>query len=219
MNENKLEGGFRHKVFKDLMLGLIYPAVLGNIIYILIDNLFGQLNQPSDFNVIRGIKFGLFLVTLAFYFADYLYIYFTREFQGKFFLCDLVFVSVLFFTIRYIDINRNDQLEYASPIFFCYWIFMGLYWYWDEVEKKKCESGVCIEGEIDFYERLIKWEKRCFGAILGFLIASIILNHFFNDKYLSNCLLLIVLFIITLQFWKFTIEKGKFFRQSDILKV
>src|SRR6266849_1727314 len=94
----------RQEVLKGLMLGLIYPAVLGTVMYSGLQvaiapvaaSLFGLETPPL--NDIAKAKLVLLGVTIVFYCFDYLYITFTKKFDWPFFLCGFAFIAALYIT-------------------------------------------------------------------------------------------------------------------------
>jgi hypothetical protein len=125
------------EVLKDLMLGLIYPAVLGTIMYSGLDSLFAQrFRWSGTFDCTIILKFLLLVVTLAFYICDYLYIIFTRNYRKKFFAYDLVFLFGLYLTVRVLHLPNQEPPLKAPVIAGCYFVFMWLYYRWDRLERQ-----------------------------------------------------------------------------------
>src|SRR5260370_38717785 len=83
-------------VKQELMLGLIYPAVLGTILYQLLSTLGHVLRDQYPFSAIVGIKCTLVLISIGFYVCDYLYIVFTKRYYWWSLLCDIVFILTFF---------------------------------------------------------------------------------------------------------------------------
>ena len=89
-----------NEAFKQVMLGLIYPAVLGTILYAVLGSALAPvlsilLGRSSGVIAVPWLKGILLLTTVAFYCCDYLYIMFTREFRPMFFLFDLFLLGKL----------------------------------------------------------------------------------------------------------------------------
>lgn len=199
------------KILKDLMLGLIYPAVLGNIIYILLRFIFDQantlLNNSHKFEWIVTAKFLLLIVTLAFYFCDYLYITFTNDFVKKFFWFDIVFILVLFCTIYLIHIDVPSVAPNNRWILICYFAFMFFYWMWDRYEKDRCND----DKEKDLYRRIIRWEILAMAGLLLWLGLSFIpkVGYYISEG------IFIPLALITVYFAKYTSEKRRFYKLPE----
>ena len=154
----------RGKVLKDLMLGLIYPAVLGTVMYstlqVLVDPLTVKFSPGSCLVVadsVLGLKLCFLLIAVAFYCFDYMYIMFTREFDWPFFLCDLAFLVILYITISAIGIGK-EYLPQTQWILGCYAAFMILYLVWDSYESWRCRREGASAKEKRFYLGVIIWE-------------------------------------------------------------
>src|SRR5947207_13766427 len=91
-----------NETLKKLMLELIYPAVLGTVLYTVLGAglapLLAILGGPAATVTAPLLKWILVIITLCFYGCDYLYIMFTRDFRPAFFLCDLIFLGTLYIT-------------------------------------------------------------------------------------------------------------------------
>lgn len=201
---------------QQLMLGLIYPAILGTIMYSALDALYAQLTfvlgaLGTDLRLTADsdtvLKFLLLAVTLAFYVCDYLYIMFTRRYRGLFFVLDLVFLAGLYVTVQVLDLsNKNPQP--LSPfrvgvIAFCYLGFMLLYYWWDWIDRPG-ESG----REQKLYDKVLLWEKWSIGALVVWLIAHFILANAY--QYSAAWFLLLIIGCITAFFGKYTLQKREF---------
>jgi len=205
------------KVMKDLMLGLIYPAVLGSILYLCLDQFAFQFStlwnkglehsfQLYESNV--GWKFFLLLLTLAFYIFDYLYITFTNEYRWWFFFFDLFFVVALYFTVFCIDITHYVTQPNYKVILFFYFSFMFLYWIWDAAERRtvKEEKGDKDE-EYRMYTYIIRWEGIATLAILVMWVISLKLD----SQNVAKWTTLVLLLPITVCFGIFSIWKKRFY--------
>jgi hypothetical protein len=201
------------------MLGLIYPAVLGSILYLCLDQITYQVSTiwntwPSPmnwpYNPVLGDKFILLLITLAFYVFDYLYITFTNEYRFLFFIFDLIFVLALYFTVSCIDIQGGSKtLPNYKAILIYYALFMVLYLIWDLFERAavmKRPSGGTGE-EYKLYTAIVIWEV-CSIVAIGFCFPSTSSFHYTPGQ---NQQILITLFVITTLFGLFAIWKKKFY--------
>src|ERR1700704_1299735 len=118
-------------VNQELMLGLIYPAVLGTILYQLLQTFSHLLRGQYPLNAIVCIKCVLLIVSIGFYVSDYFYIVFTKRYYWWSFLCDVVFLLVLYATVIAIDVDNPSSLPHNKIILLCYFIFLFVYLAWD----------------------------------------------------------------------------------------
>ncbi len=152
----------RSRFFKNLSLGLIYPAILGNIFYII---LYVMINW-SIYDSMRDfrIKFALLMITMVFYVGDYLYTYFTYNYKRWMFVFTLVFATVLLWTLQSIHLTTiKSEMKHAADIpsiVLSYFVFIILYLIWDIFEKRSAKDP----EENKFYKRAIIWE--CISAAL-----------------------------------------------------
>src|SRR6266849_3019857 len=97
----------RNEAIKQLMLGLVYPAVLGTVLYAVLGTalapLLALLLGKSTVPLVPLLKVVLLVTTVLFYCFDYLYIMFTREFRPLFFVFDLTLLVGLYVTFSMID--------------------------------------------------------------------------------------------------------------------
>ena len=193
--------------FKQLMLGLVYPAVLGTVLYTVLgaalDPFLSVLLGHSRTVGAPWVKWVLLLTTVAFYCCDYLYIMFTRQFSVAFFLCDLVLLAGLYITVLTIDIttavfpHRNLVLVAA-----CYLGFMVLYLMWDLFERFNTGD----RAEQRFYNKVIYWESSSILIVVAWLV-------FDNQR---NALLAVLLLLITIRFAVLAMQKRVFYKESFI---
>ena len=158
----------RQQVLKGLMLGLIYPAVLGTVMFAGMQVAIAPVAafvigaETHALDSITWAKLTLLGITILFYCFDYLYITFTKKFDWPFFFCDLAFIVVLYVTVYAIDL---EQLSPDSPhlraIWLCYSCFMILYLLWDVYERRRCPDP----AERTFYTYVILWELLSLGAL------------------------------------------------------
>ena len=196
---------------KNIMLGLIYPAILGNIIYITLTVLNNQASFEHEayFNT----KFTLLLITGAFYFFDYLYIYFTYNFRWWMVFLNMVFVWTLFQTFQKIHLSTNaNEAKLAPEIFKILWfylVYIVVYLAWDFFEKTKTTDL----PEKRMYTWIVRWEA--FSILL--LISCIYLydQSKYLLKYRTN-LSLVILAVLTISFGFFDVWKYKFWRKYII---
>lgn len=203
------------KVLKDLMLGLIYPAVLGTVMYsvlqVMADPLVVRLGfsasiptEPSD--PLVKIKVCLLLVTVLFYCFDYLYIMFTRNFNWLFFFCDIAFLVTLHVTVSAIGLGRPYPPQVLA-ILCCYTIFIVVYLIWDGYELWRCRTGHEVEGERAFYHGVIVWEVL---SLIGLGLGLWLLDESLADAQI----MLGTIAVVTGFFGYFALRKRKFMADS-----
>lgn len=162
-----------NELLKQLMLGLIYPAVLGSILYFTLDAVLGPIASLFTGQVsgqpIGALKFWLLGITLTFYCCDYVYIMFTKEPRFLFFLLDLAFLATLYLTFLAIDVRAGASTEpHIQLILWCYCVFIGLYLVWDVIGKLTCEPR---SAERHYYTWVIVWEVTSLVAF-GYCLYS-----------------------------------------------
>jgi len=210
-------GVSRNRALQNLMTGLIYPAVLGTILFSVLQLAESNIRTAFGFgqyvfSYMMTLKFLLLLVTLAFYVCDYLYAIYTRDYIPKFFVLDSVFVIFLYATVRVIDIEGGETLEKGWLLALIYMIFMLFYRWWDGGERRNCiaHPEKCMPGEENFYGRVLKWERR---SIVWLAACFLLLLRWQNSATLT--LFLIVLGAVTRRFWRYAWEKKSFYFDPD----
>ena len=127
---------------KHLMLELLYPAVLGAIIYLILSYfgtpfaeryLFGS--RDASLSKVTYLQIALLSITIFFYCIDYLYVMFTKRYNGLFFVFDLSFLIVL-----YVTFTKEYHLPNVKVIVLCYATFLALYFVWDLRENFRCTN-------------------------------------------------------------------------------
>ncbi|HEY0427727.1 MAG TPA: GNAT family N-acetyltransferase [Pyrinomonadaceae bacterium] len=191
---------------KKLMIGLIYPAILGNIIYIILTFIFTQDERYT-------VKFVLLLITAFFYLFDYLYIYFTYDFKWWMFILDLIFVIGLFFTYQNLHFPLNSSKNDIAPpnlfmILICYAVFILLYLIWDSIEKKNSKTS-----EKSMYKWIVWWEI----ISLSLLGINIVLQFLaILSSYNKSIVVIWTLIFITIGFGRINWEKYKFWNANEL---
>ena len=174
------------------MLGLIYPAVLGTILYQLFFTLAHVLREQIPLSAILLIKSALVIISIGFYVCDYLYIVFTKRYYTWAFLCDIVFLLALYATVIAIDVDNPRNLPHNRVILFCYFIFLLVYLIWDGYEFRTLPRG----RERNFYRSVMFWELLGLFVIGVFeIIAFVWKNHF-----MISIVTIIILSIVTIWF-------------------
>ncbi len=136
------------------MLGLIYPAVLGTILYQLLFTIAHVLREQYPLSAIVWIKWTLVVVSIGFYVCDYLYIVFTKRYYWWSFLCDVVFLLAFYATAIAIDVDNPRKPPHNRVILLCYFIFLLVYLLWDGYEFLTLPRG----KEREFYRSVVSWE-------------------------------------------------------------
>ena len=174
------------------MLGLIYPAVLGTILYQLFFTIAHVLREQYPLTVIDCIKWTLVVISLGFYICDYLYIVFTKRYYWWAFLCDVVFLLALYATAIAIDVDNPRSLPHNKVILLCYFVFLLVYLIWDGYEFLNLPRG----KERNLYRAFVFWELP--GLVL---IGSLeIVALFWSNNSMTSILTIITLTIITIWF-------------------
>lgn len=213
------------KILKDVMLGLIYPAVLGTILYNTADEFAKQFtdilkyifkeHSPYSISFPLTYKFMITSVSLAFYAADYLYLMFTKVYRWWFFVYDMTFVCFLYLTIYLIDIKTDGAYPSMFYILLIYLLFFVMYIQWDISEKKRVEnelqrttnqtSSIELQAEFNLYKKIVLWEICSIVVIVVLLIANSISSH--STTLWSDFL---ALTLITCFFWSYTLKRRRF---------
>ena len=175
-----------------LMLDLIYPAVLGTILYQLFFTIAHVLREQYPLTAILWIKWTLVVISIGFYVCDYLYIIFAKRYYWWSFLCDIVFLLALYATIIAIDVDNPIRPPNHKVILLCYLIFLLVYLVWDGYEFFTLPRG----KEKDFYRSVVSWELQGLFVIGALeIIALVWSNHF-----MMSILTIIILSIVTICF-------------------
>src|SRR6202171_4373151 len=176
-------------VRQELMLGLIYPAVLGTILYQLFFTIAHVLREQYPLTSIFWLKGTLVFISIVFYVCDYLYIVFTKRYYWWSFLCDVVFLLALYATVIAIDVDNPHGLPRNKVILFCYFIFLMVYLVWDGYEFLSLPRG----KERDFYRSVVTWELPWLFVIGVFEIIALLWNNHFMISILTIIILSIVM--------------------------
>src|SRR5947209_13581362 len=159
-------------VRQQLMLGLIYPALLVTILCQLLLTLAHILREQYPLSAIIWIKYMLVVISIGFYVCDYLYIVFTKRYYWWSFLCDIVFLLALYATVIAIDVDNPHSLPHNKVVLFCYFIFLTVYLVWDGYEFLNLPRG----KERDFYRSVVTWELPWLLVIGVFEIIALLWN-------------------------------------------
>lgn len=179
-------------VRQELMLDLIYPAVLGTILYQLFFTIAHILREQYPLTAILWIKWTLVVISLGFYICDYLYIVFTKRYYWWAFLCDIVFLLALYATVIAIDVDNPRSLPHNKVILFCYFIFLLVYLLWDGYEFLTLPRG----KERDFYRSVVSWELPWLLVIGVFEIIALL----WTNQLMISIVTTLILSIVTIWF-------------------
>jgi hypothetical protein len=174
------------------MLGLIYPAVLGTILFQLLETFAHLLRGQYPLNAIICIKCALLIVSIGFYVSDYLYIFFSKRYYWVFFFFDVVFLITLYTTVIAIDVDNPISLPHNKVILLCYLVFLLFYLLWDGYEFRTLPRG----KERDFYRSVVFWELSWLLVIGVFEIIALA----WNNHLMISILTLVMLSIVTVWF-------------------
>ncbi|MDX6614705.1 MAG: hypothetical protein QOD75_3891 [Blastocatellia bacterium] len=174
------------------MLGLIYPAVLGTILYQLFFTIAHVLREQYPLSAIVWIKWTLVVISIGFYVCDYLYIVFTKGYYWWSFVCDIVFLLAFYATVISIDVDNPRSLPHNKVILFCYFIFLLVYLVWDGHEFLTLPRG----KERDFYRAVVFWELPWLVVIGVFEIIALA----WNNHLMISILTIVILSIVTIWF-------------------
>lgn len=165
----------RQRALRQLMLELLYPAVLGAVIFSLFEKTIlplvqGYLFRSSQGSVeaATGVQITLLVITAAFYCVDYLYVMFSKNYDWAFFLCDIAFLVGLYVTVTAIGLSGAPRHPpYLRWILVMYCFFLLLYLWWDWSERRKCTG----KDERRWYSGILAWEVISLLALVALILA------------------------------------------------
>jgi hypothetical protein len=193
---------------QEIMLALIYPAVLGTILYELFDTVAQMVKGQSPFNLIVCLKCCLLVIAIGFYVADYLYIVFSKRYYWWAFLCDIAFLLTLYVIVIAIDVDNPYNLPHNRIILLCAFIFLLVYLIWDGYEFLTLPVG----QERAFYRSVVYWELPSLIVIGVFGIISL----FWTNQLMISILTTTILSIVTIWFGFLVSRMRRFhWRSSD----
>lgn len=151
MSEASPRKAIVRKLLWDLMTNLIYPAVLGTVLYIALD-VAARVIPPIfsaawrlrrlPFDARLAAKIALLSVTLLFYCCDYLYLRFTMRFKIRFFIYDLFFLINLYLAVVFMHLGEHDtEAPRSLFISLSFLLFMFFYLWWDLEEIGDLRKG------------------------------------------------------------------------------
>lgn len=184
------------------MLGLIYPAVLGTILYQLFFTIGHVLRGQYPATAILWIKWILVVISIGFYVCDYLYIAFTKRYYWWSFLCDIVFLLAFYAAVIAVDVDNPTRPPNHKVILLCYLVFLLVYLVWDGYEFRTLPRG----RERDFYRAVVGWELPSLLVIGLFEIITLL----WNNHFMISIVTIIILSIVTIWFGLLVSRMRKF---------
>lgn len=195
----------KRNIGRILMIGLIYPAVLGLIMYsflgIILEGLLRGTKtgflQQSSFEI--AMKSLLLLTTLAFYGCDYCYTCWVAVYKKQFFILDLLVLASLYISILCINLSSTSQPTLES-MSICYAFVFFFYFIWDFFEPSRGQHR-------RFFKLMRIWEISGIVLMILFLLAQRLVLSTTN---LQNLVLCILLLVVTIWFWWLLYIKRRF---------
>lgn len=117
----------KSELIKNISLGLIYPAVLGSMIYMLFQFLsnVSLFEQSSD----GSFKLYILIVTIIIYLIDYIKRFLNQEYKFWMLIFDILIVINLFYIVQVAKISHSINLPIEYKEFFligiCFFIHAG----------------------------------------------------------------------------------------------
>ncbi|MBK7392132.1 MAG: hypothetical protein IPI64_02385 [Chloracidobacterium sp.] len=162
------------QIFKHLIVGLIYPAVLGALIYFFIEFWGGfiesghlplMFNAPVDEIILKAC---LLIMILLFYCCDFLYTTYSKKFRFLYFWFDLAIMVGLIATFKAAKYDSSELPEMAT-ILKLFLGFIILYLFWDGFELMQSENDE-IASEKRLYKQMVGWEVGCIVVFLSIFL-------------------------------------------------
>jgi len=196
------------EVLHQVMLELLYPAVLGAVLFeglkvwrMGAGSVAVFAGHASTFDHLLALKCTLVALTIWFYGCDYTYIVLTRQFEVAFFWYDCAFLAGLYMTfvcmrLDEADIGRIPESWAISSLFALFFVGYGG---WDFFEFGRAK-GIAART---FYWKVIAWEAASFLAFIALTPVAVAYPH----SELVAAILTLVLLFVTLRFFHLVREK------------
>jgi len=196
------------EVLHQVMLELLYPAVLGAVLFeglkvwrIAVRSVGVFAGHASTFDHLLALKCALVALTVFFYSCDYAYIVLTRQFEVGFFWYDCAFLSGLYLTFVQMHLDESEialapESWAISSLFAAFFVGYGS---WDFFELKRAK-GISARN---FYWKVIAWEVASFLAFIALTPVAVAYPH---NELVAAMLTLVILFV-TLWFFHLVREK------------
>jgi len=191
-------------IARTIMIGLLYPAILGSLVFSFLEIVIPGLSSGVSAGFLQGgasavgVKIVLFLITVIFYCADYVYSSWVAVFRYQFFLLDLIVITVLYRSVYAINLSSSKPPS-LTYIVVCFVIILACYVSWDFFEPNKSQHR-------RFYSLMRVWQVSSIAmlVVLGLVAALGWLGGFALEVGLS-C----VLAVIAGWFWRVVWLKRK----------
>lgn len=192
--------------FRDLMISLFYPAVLGSI-FVKLFELLPKISSLTSF--VTDNKTIFLFIAILFYCSDYLYAKYSNDYGLKFFFFDFLFLACMLYGVDALKLSdMNSDIEFVS-LALSYFVFTLGYLIWDYIEFVK------VEGEEKrYYARVITWELLFLTCLLVVTVMGYFFNEHFETKTLLN-ILLVILVLSTIWFAYLALEKKEYFIKKE----
>ncbi|MCP4607237.1 MAG: hypothetical protein GY845_00790 [Planctomycetes bacterium] len=183
-----------------LLIGLIYPAVLGSIIYALMGDIvdFVTVNKNTALlslpfkDILPKISF--YLLIVSFFCCDYVYSSWVKPFRVPFFLLDIFVMVALYIMVIFIKISSAAQPS-TVVISLAYACVLFLYFIWDFFEPQRNDYP-------RYYLEMRIWQVTSFICLLLYIL-------FYRGHSSAILLLISILLIIDIWFWRLLWLKRK----------
>ena len=205
-------------LWDDFVSNLLYPAILGSLIYDLIKEIVNFNFDPTDFNQDNCIKFIFLLITSVFYVIDYFYMHYAfKVFKSDKVKKSIVKTEKVTSTRCMIWLDVLDTLSFAAIIIFVNQLrydliifpIMLIYLIEANYLKDSEYKEICIKKQIvDFIFILIR------VLIIYFIFYILNLDRYFNwlgDWSFAMIGYLILVFV-------YTILANEFYKDYPIKK-
>jgi hypothetical protein len=205
-----------------LNTSLIYPAILGSIVYSFLDNIahFVLENDKTEYltclkinNFLGFLIFSALSLILIWHFCiDFLYsMYSEKHYRRLHFTCDIVIVAFLgFFYINMSNSVLKNDLGYFRVALFLFWISMIVVYLiflaWDYSNERKSEN----KNHKSFYRSMYRQFEPI--AMIVYCILAILTILMINEGFFSVLALsvqILSFFLITRKFQKKMLELKK----------
>jgi len=221
------------------MVNLIYPAVLGSVLYIALDYL-NRVFVPAwvapkklvavPLDEISAAKAALLLLTVVFYCCDYLYLRWTVRFKVLFFVYDVLFLIGLYLTTGYVHVEAGDMERPEVATIAClFLIFMLFYLLWDLLEHRELvtewnqltthptfKPAVSVDSKVSTKHRRLRAELRLYADVIKWEIFSVVLlvvawasARYWPHRWETTWLLIAMLSIVSALFVILISRKGR----------
>ncbi len=191
-----------NSLLKKLLLEMLYPAVLGNVIYFIIE--YALDSEKHLYGQSASLKMVLLVITALFYLCDFIYVYFTKNFTWWMFLLGISYVIMFYISYSFIHISSSTESASREPemirILVVYSIFFFTYLAWDIIEARNAPTI-----DKSSFKKIIIWEVSALIGIacVGFLPLVIKIDFSYLQWIRALTLGLITIFFILIDCIKY----------------